>query len=103
MTNLKACRFCGETDHLHVHADYFCDNDQFVFDACLNLVRGPTGEPLYREDDAIECLVCNGLAPRTMWQADEASLATIRLRTLEAWKEYDDKSVWVGLAQERAA
>lgn len=100
MTKLNPCRFCGETEHLHVHPDYHCDNDQFTWDGGLNIVRGPTGEPIYRDDDGIECLVCNASAPRTMWQADDAANRTMRARTLEAWPEYDEGGVWRGLPAE---
>lgn len=102
MTKLNPCRFCGETEHLHVHDGFHCD--QFTWDDALNIVRGPTGEPVYRDDDSIECLVCNASAPRTMWQADDATARTVRERTLEAWPEYDDHGVWKGpVAVGRAA
>lgn len=103
MTKLNPCRLCGETEHLHVHDGFHCDNDQFTWDDALNIVRGPTGEPIYREDDGIECLVCNASAPRTMWQADDATARTLRQRTLEAWPEYDDDGIWRGRVSKVAA
>ena len=103
MSALLPCRFCGETEHLQVHDAYHCDNDQFTWDSDLNIIRGPTGEPAYRDDDGIEWLVCNASAPRTMWQADDVTNRTMRLRTLEAWSEYDDDGEWQGPAPAVAA
>lgn len=94
MSNLNPCSFCGEREHLHVHAGYYGDNDQFIWDDNFNIVRGPTGEPVCRNDDGIECLVCNASAPLTMWQADDAARRNMRDRTLEAWAEYDDDGIW---------
>lgn len=98
MTALKPCRFCGETKLLQVDEGYYCDDTQFVWDRDLNIVRAPTGEPAYRDDDGVHCLACDARAPRTVWQADDATNGTMRLRTLEVWPEYDDEAIWRGRA-----
>lgn len=102
MTQLKPCRFCGETDKLQV--DEGAWETLWAIDDDGKVIRDPEGRPTedvapYRDLHHIAqiwCPTCEAMASLRTWNSTPTFMATMLANIREADAEYDDDGVWQG-------
>lgn len=110
MTDLKPCRFCGETKKLWI--DEGVVEILWALDAAGEVLRGPTGEPTdirveserhLHHIDLVRCDVCEAEAPLRVWNSTPEWMGQAVANMKAADAEYDDDGVWQGRVAEIAA
>lgn len=76
---IRACRFCGETEHLHMTASGF--ERAVVFDFVTVIM--PDGSELTETVDGVGCEVCDALAPLDVWNGTRSQADYVALRNFD--------------------